>query len=253
LKKLLALIAFSLLLLLPVGTQNAFAVITTVDFTDDGTFTTASIVESGLTVTGSNTLNILNLSGLGVVGGVDSFIDGSEFVMFTFDDPAIDVSYIVTSAINFDGDGKLGEAFIEAFDFNGISLGVLSIDGTGIKDLTALFGGVAISKFIVTADVDGNTISSVTFTPDLALAELLQRLDNIEQKHQDDFDMLLQLIQNAGSMAVGGLMIPVDTVVLLAAAIGVDPLITGLVAITMAGVAAQAVWFVHRRKKNNSS
>ena len=35
-------------------------------------------------------------------------------------------------------------------------------------------------------------------------------------------------------------------------AIGVNPVITGLVGITLAGVAAQAIWFVNSRKKSEN-
>jgi len=41
-----------------------------VDFTNQGVFTTEQISESGVTITGSNTLNIKSIIGLGVVGGV---------------------------------------------------------------------------------------------------------------------------------------------------------------------------------------
>ena len=50
---------------------------------------------------------------------------------------------------------------------------------------------------------------------------------------------------------VGGALLSIDTTAVLVAAIGTDPVITGLVAITMAGVAGQAAWFIHRRKKNS--
>jgi hypothetical protein len=51
------------------------------------------------------------------------------------------------------------------------------------------------------------------------------------------------------SSMVGGAWLDIDTVSLLVGAIGVNPIITGLFAITMGGVAAQAIWFVHSRKK----
>jgi len=125
----LLVVTISVLLLVPVGVQNAFA-LTTVTFDDDGTFTTPSIVESGLTVTGSNTLNILNLNGLGVVGGEANFLidaTGSEFVTFDFSGIATNVEYFAGSAgqdvstcVNC---GSTGEAQIEAFDSNNLSLG----------------------------------------------------------------------------------------------------------------------------------
>jgi hypothetical protein len=48
---------------------------------------------------------------------------------------------------------------------------------------------------------------------------------------------------------IGGALLDINTLPLLVGAIGVNPIITGLVGITLAGVAGQAVWFVHRRKK----
>jgi len=48
---------------------------------------------------------------------------------------------------------------------------------------------------------------------------------------------------------VGGILLDIDNWSLFVANIGVNPVITGLVAITMAGVAGQAAWFIHRRKK----
>jgi len=47
---------------------------------------------------------------------------------------------------------------------------------------------------------------------------------------------------------IGGELLNINTLPLLVGAIGVNPIITGLVGITIAGVAGQAVWFVHRRK-----
>jgi len=48
---------------------------------------------------------------------------------------------------------------------------------------------------------------------------------------------------------VGGILLSIDTTGVLVAGIGNDPVITGLVAITMAGIAGQTAWFIHRRKK----
>jgi len=45
------------------------------------------------------------------------------------------------------------------------------------------------------------------------------------------------------------MLLDIDSWALFVANIGVNPVITGLVAITMAGVAEQAAWFIHRRKK----
>jgi len=52
---------------------------------------------------------------------------------------------------------------------------------------------------------------------------------------------------NMGSM-IGGELLDIDTMALFVGAIGVNPVITGLVAITMGGVAAQAIWYVNSRR-----
>ena len=48
---------------------------------------------------------------------------------------------------------------------------------------------------------------------------------------------------------IGGVLLSIDKTALLVGAIGTDPVITGLVALTMAGIAGQTAWFIHRRKK----
>ena len=55
------------------------------------------------------------------------------------------------------------------------------------------------------------------------------------------------------AQVVGGYLIDIDNASLFVAAIGINPVITGLVGITLAGVAGQAVWFVHRRKNSENS
>jgi len=52
---------------------------------------------------------------------------------------------------------------------------------------------------------------------------------------------------------IGGHLIDIDNASLFVAAIGTNPVLTGLVGITLAGVAGQAVWFVHRRKNSENS
>ena len=52
-----------------------------------------------------------------------------------------------------------------------------------------------------------------------------------------------------GVQAIGGTLLKINTFALFVGAIGVNPVITGLVAITMVGVAGQIAWFVHRKKK----
>jgi len=62
-----------------------------------------------------------------------------------------------------------------------------------------------------------------------------------------DFDLLMCFGIALG--AVGGELLEINTVSLLVGAIGTNPVITGLVGITLAGIVGQAVWFIHKRKK----
>jgi len=65
-------------------------------------------------------------------------------------------------------------------------------------------------------------------------------------------DMGVCTAQAMGSM-IGGWLLDIDTTALLVASIGTNPVITGLVGITLAGITGQAVWFVHRRRKSENS
>ncbi len=138
----------------------------TVTYDDQGTFQTPSLSLGGLTVTGSANVNLLNLNGIGIVGGqFDRDIDGTEWIRFDVDaGVAIDVSYLVQIAGNLDGDGLVGEATIEAFDRLGTSLGVLAVSGSGPKDVSAMFGDEPISAFVVTAAVDNHRIGNASYT-----------------------------------------------------------------------------------------
>jgi len=72
----------------------------------------------------------------------------------------------------------------------------------------------------------------------------------------DDYSILVEATAFCGQLTfpmnmgmVGGELLDINTVSLLVGAIGTNPIITALVGITIAGVAGQAVWFVHRRRK----
>jgi len=178
--------------------QVADATSVTIDFTTLGTFTTPSLVQPGVTVTGSNTVNVRPGNGLGIVGGIANFnVDGSESITFTFDNPSSGVSYLVQTAGDVNGDGKFGAATIEAFDSNGISLGTVPVDGLALFEVSMIFGNDVISKFTVTADVDSHSISSVTFN----LLDHITILDAIA----DAKSMILDSIADAKAMILGSL------------------------------------------------
>lgn len=136
-----------------------------------GTFQTDTLVQGGLTATGSNTVNVLNLNGLGVVGGLsDNTIDGTtESLKFVVDaGAAIDVSYFVQIAGTTNPDGSpLAETRVEAFDHAGVSLGTNSVASFSTVDVSAMFDSLPISVFVVTSDGVGDffRINRVSYTP----------------------------------------------------------------------------------------
>ncbi len=140
-----------------------------VNFTSLGTFTTSSLDIDHLSLTADDgtapgLVNVLNLNGLGVVGGLtDTMCDANEALHFAFDTPVIDVHYTVFVANNIDGDGLVGEHFLEAFD-GATSLGVIPQNDTGFHFVSQLFGGVPITSFTVRADGEGNRIDTLAYT-----------------------------------------------------------------------------------------
>ena len=147
------------LVLISLGSEAA-----TVDFRDDGTFTSPSYSEGGVTVTGSGDIYSLNLNGLGVVGGnFDNTIDSGEWIRFSFDTPAENISYWVTSAGQAGGSTP-GKRTIEAFGIGGISLGLFDDSWAGVTDISVLYGGALIESFVLTSEAVTNfRIGSVDF------------------------------------------------------------------------------------------
>jgi hypothetical protein len=137
-----------------------------VDFTALGTFKTTSLNLDGLTVTGSDSVNVLNFNGLGVVGGLeDNTVDGTESLRFSFNGKvATDISYFVGMAGNSNGNGLVGETTIEAFDSAGTSLGTQVVNDARLMDVSAMFAGQPIRAFVATLDGDFLRINTAGFT-----------------------------------------------------------------------------------------
>jgi len=64
-----------------------------------------------------------------------------------------------------------------------------------------------------------------------------------------EVEVIGDVIQVTGDV-IGGNILEIDNYTLFVAAIGTNPVITGLVVITLAGVAGATVWFVYRRKNS---
>jgi hypothetical protein len=119
-----------------------------------------SLAACGIAVTSAGVLQTQQVFGMGVG---DTFVDSGEAVDFAFDIPAEGVRYEVATAVNGDGDGLSGEHTVEAFDASNASLGVQAQSGEGIKDVSALFGDVPISHFVVSTEADGIRIGRASY------------------------------------------------------------------------------------------
>jgi hypothetical protein len=116
--------------------------------------------------------------GLAVFGGPSDFlIDGNESVQFEFvSGPATGVRYTV-SAIAF-----TGGAMIDGYDAELDLIDTVEVSGTGVKDVSALFGDVPLGAFRVTNSVGGHRIGSVTFeTPDGLVSVDLRGAPDVQQ------------------------------------------------------------------------
>jgi len=125
----------------------------------------ASLTLGGVTVTGSNTLNLLELNGMGVVGGFNFQVDDVEWVEFHFDNgPAESVSIFDTLGNAADGHT------VEIFDASNVSLGVFNFPngGGGISgplDVSAFVGNAPIGKFRFNSVSGASEIAYLDYTP----------------------------------------------------------------------------------------
>ena len=144
----------------------------TIDFSGLPTEQTALLQVAGadITATAANgapgLVSVLNFNGLGVVGGgSDFFLGSTEVLRFEFTSfLAGDVIYRTNNIGNGDGDGFLGEARVEAFDFLGGSLGTFDTNGLGDKAVSAAFGNLPIRSFTISPlDNDSQIIAELSF------------------------------------------------------------------------------------------
>jgi len=180
LNKLIPLLAFSILLLVPVGTQNAFAA----EFLNPDIFNPSAIgivIVDTLDTTQPNTK-----TSSASCPATDQIIGGGKlhFTQFAHTNPD---RWIVDESLN-------------------LSTNSYDVTVTVLENSRIEFQAFAICAGITT------------------------------------------LLNQMGSM-IGGALLEINSVSLLVGSIGVNPVITGLVGITIAGIVGQTVWVVHRRKK----
>lgn len=63
----------------------------------------------------------------------------------------------------------------------------------------------------------------------------------------------MQCVAQQVNNIIGGVLLDIDNTALFVAAIGTNPVITGLVAVTIAGVSGQAIWYLHKKQNSNKS
>ncbi len=215
--KLLALIGFSVLLLIPLGIQDAYAVGGTISDEascvafggmwssppDKCEISSSATINSGETLTfSSGILFFINRASFDIEdGGTMNFFGNSEFDS--------DGGVRVAGTLNNSGEMFLGEITTIRI----LSTGVVNNDCSGtITGETTTSGTINSGRIIF----DDGTLASTCF-----------------------------------SVMVGGILIEIDTMALLVAATGINPVITLMIGITIAGVAGQVAWFIHRRRKNS--
>lgn len=118
--------------------------------TTNGYLSVTANCGTSLSTPSGNNVELSN-TGFGHTGGLSAqSIDSGESVAILSLADRRGVAYRVAAAGNEDGDGLVGEGFLEAFDEGG-SLGVVPVAGVGRIDVSALFGGAAIHDFRITS------------------------------------------------------------------------------------------------------
>lgn len=271
--KLILFLAFSVLLLVPVVAQNAFAhqAVTTPSlcrpFVDPGGTAGHSVNAgvSGSSVSGSypgvagisvNAVRaVINLGGIGS-GPFLVFTDTSSPYLYSFNNLApgfytvvacfmTSTTTIHTSSTTFTIAAPPPDSVItcglNTFDSSGQCLPVadLAFCGAGTVHIGDFCLPVANGGFVCgdkTMEVAGICV------PDLS--QICQT---------GTFDQDMMCFATSTGQVIGGYLIDINSASLFVSAIGVNPVITGLVGITIAGITGQAVWFVHRRNKSENS
>jgi hypothetical protein len=135
------------------------------DLRDIGSQQTVGIIACGFVVAGSGVASFTG-TGIGIFGGaLDDRMDPGESVGMTVGagDVTTALAYRVTTAINLGGTSAVGEHFLEGFDANGDSLGVVPRSGIGWQDATALFDDAVLSRIEITSGPDAMRIGEVEY------------------------------------------------------------------------------------------
>jgi len=252
LNKLLPLLAFSILLLVPVGAQDVYGDTVVTEFPIIITCTTPPTQQLCEPLFSANVETKSELSVQYAVTGhcssirVHVFLDGnfvttSEFFGWvnTIPPPPFDNLPLMTPII----------------DLGPVTPGIHQVSLQGEGQVSGCnSGGLGVWTGTLTTFTD--TIPPLSCGPKTIVNiddnQCVPDLSKVcGQGTFPDFNALMCF--GLAMETVGGALLDINTASLLVAAIGTNPVITGLVAVTIAGVAGQAIWFVHRRRKSENS
>jgi hypothetical protein len=138
----------------------------TVDFRDNGIFSTAVLTEGNVTVTGSANIRG-HVTGLGISGGVDALsLDPGETMTFSFATPVTDVVLIDVQPTDIGNNGANLNATFEAFDENGVGTSIASA-AMGLfqpVDVSNILGVASMSSFSITMNNDAIRVGGISFS-----------------------------------------------------------------------------------------
>jgi len=215
LNKLIPLLAFSILLLVPVGAQNVFA------GPSSDCSTNPTVIDL--------TLN---------PGESDTFMISCTFFPLLFQPIDTDLVFLPSDCQS------------KGIDFTNLS-GILINDGGGDTNTF----DISVTNISVPSGVEEHCTMSYQWVSLVGGGTLFATDQEIWLNQVGELMCGPGTVEVNGvclceqQQCIGGVIIDTDTISLLAGTIGIDPLLTGLIGITIGGLAVQAVWFVHRRKK----
>ena len=138
----------------------------TIDFRDNGTFSTAALTEGNVTVTGSANIRA-SVQGLGISGGADSLgLDPGETMIFSFAAPVADVALIDILPTDIGNNGASLNATLESFDTSGTSTAIVvtPLDLFSPIDVSNILGVASMSSFSITMNNDAIRIGGISFS-----------------------------------------------------------------------------------------
>jgi len=205
-------------------------------------------------LTPGSTGNILQIA---IADGGDDPIDTAAFVGVEDSDSdgdgvrdSIDLCPGIDDNLDTDGDGILGCLDENPTLFCGQGTTQIGFECVGQQEITCGAGTILVDDECLPDD--SQILVCGPKTEDIAGFCVPNIVEICAVGTTPNFDTFMCFAESMSSM-IGGELLEINTVSLLVGAIGTNPIITGLVAITLAGIVGQAAWYVHKSKKSENS